>query len=608
MPSIGSLLFLSSLGALVAVVYQNPGPLIKPFSNSIAFKVIQQLFEETRCYVTVRTNSIEVPHAECFSISNGRFKRVFLDETSYDVVKEARTGHVIPGLWDGHGHLMQLGESRNSVDLFGSQSMDEVKNRLLQYRLLNEKAGASEQWLRGVGWDQANFKGNWPVANDLEIDSTFKDLYVMLDRVDVHCIWVSGKVLSLLPDPLPEVPGGEIPAKGVFCDNAMDIVMKYYPKPNREQRTKFIKDAMYELNKFGIVGVHDAGVFPSEFKLYEELSQDDDWTVRVYAMLECETRNTFCPQDATKGATPDGKLQVRSVKLFGDGALGSWGSAMIEPYSDKKSSSGSLLVNATTLTKLTHDWASAGYQVNIHAIGDLANRLAIDAFEESLKVLCPGSTLRECQEKHRFRIEHAQIIHPDDQRRMNEIGIIPSIQPTHATSDMYYAESRLGKARTGKEAYRMRSLLPLNPVFGSDFPVEPANIFEGIYAAVTRRSPRTGLDAAGGKDGWHTSEAVTLEEALEGFTINPAYAAFLEGKAGVIEAGAYADWVVLDEPLEVLDLESLRKATVKETWVGGKLVYHRPGPEDLPWNSQRKKYVEESRLGKQILEEREGKS
>jgi len=260
---------------------------------------------------------------------------------------------------------------------------------------------------------------------------------------------------------------------------------------------------------------------------------------------------------------------------------------MIEPYSDKKSSSGSLLVNATTLTKLTHDWAKAGFQVNIHAIGDLANRLAIDAFEEALKILCPGSSLRECQSKYRFRIEHAQIIHPDDQRRLRELGIIPSIQPTHATSDMPYAETRLGKQRTQEEAYRMRSLLPLNPVFGSDFPVEPANIFEGIYAAITRRSPKTGLDTEGGTKGWYDSETVTLEDALDGFTINPAYAAFLEGKAGVIEAGAYADWIVLDEPIETLDMEALRKLTVKETWVGGVRVYRRTGPVPLPWTEKK---------------------
>jgi predicted amidohydrolase YtcJ len=150
----------------------------------------------------------------------------------------------------------------------------------------------------------------------LEINDLFKDQYVMLDRVDVHCIWVSEKVLSLLPNPIPEVPGGEIPAKGVFCDNAMDIVMKYYPKPSTERRKKFIGDAMFELNKFGIVGVHDAGVFPSELKLYEELSKNRSWTVRVNAMVECETRNTFCPSDVAKMNSPDGKLHIQSVKLF----------------------------------------------------------------------------------------------------------------------------------------------------------------------------------------------------------------------------------------------------------------------------------------------------
>jgi len=249
---------------------------------------------------------------------------------------------------------------------------------------------------------------------------------------------------------------------------------------------------------------------------------------------------------------------------------------MIEPYTDKPDSSGSLLVNATTLSKLALDWATAGYQVNIHAIGDLANRLAIDAFEAALKALCANRSLRDCQAKHRFRIEHAQTIHPDDQRRMTELGIIPSIQPTHATSDMGYAESRLGEVRTKSEAYRMRSLLPLRPVLGSDFPVEPANIFEGIYAAMTRRSPRTGLDPSGGKRGWYPEEAITLEDALKGFTINPAYGAFLDSKAGVIDVGSYADWVVLDEPLENMDVESLRKVLVRETWVGGKCVYKRP--------------------------------
>ncbi|KAG9200079.1 hypothetical protein G6514_007676 [Epicoccum nigrum] len=581
-----TVLFWVTLPVLLGVILHQIGAqVLIPASihENTAFKLLRSLFEETHCYASITTLSTGLPNADCFSVSNGRFTRLFKDDfikqdASYDSVKDARAGYVYPGLWDGHGHLIQYGELLNSVNLFGSESMVEVQDRLVQYKASHPEEGTDQKWIRGVGWDQAKFDGKWPGITDLEINEAFKDQYVMLDRVDVHCIWVSQKVLDLLPSPLPEAPaGGEIVAKGVFCDNAMEMVLAHYPKPDKVRKSKFVRDAMLELNKLGIVGMHDAGVVPSDLRLYEQLSDNTDWTVRVNAMMECAERNTFCPSDVKKVSTSNGMFHVRSVKLFGDGALGSWGSAMIDPYSDKETSTGSLLVNATVLSALTQNWAARGFQVNIHAIGDLANRLAIDAFEISLKLQCPDITkLKECQqEKFRFRIEHAQVIHPDDQQRMLELGIIPSIQPTHATSDMGYAESRLGKQRTADEAYRMRSLLPLRPVLGSDFPVEPANIFEGMYAATTRRSPHTGLDPSGGKTGWYPEETLTVEDALKGFTLNPALGAFMDGKAGVIQEGAWADWVVLDHPLEGLELEDLRRVTVRETWVGGKLVYQR---------------------------------
>lgn len=263
-----------------------------------------------------------------------------------------------------------------------------------------------------------------------------------------------------------------------------------------------------------------------------------------------------------------------------DGALGSWGSAMIEPYADRPDMSGSLLVNASTLTSLARSWSAAGFQVNIHAIGDLANRLAIDALEASLRELCPVDTsLASCQSRHRFRIEHAQIIHPADQRRMHALGIVPSIQPTHATSDMAYAARRLGDERTRAEAYRMRSLLDLSPVLGSDFPVEPPNPFEGLYAAVARKNPHTGLAPPGWEGGWHVEEALGLGEALDGFTRGAARGAFLDGRAGVIQEGAFADWVVLDEEIGAVGTEGLRGVKVRETWVGGRKVYDRDAGE-----------------------------
>lgn len=448
----------------------------------------------------------------------------------------------------------------------------------------------------------------------------------MLDRVDVHCTWVSQAVLDLLPQDIPDVPGGEIirtPGMGVFCDNAMDIVMALWPRPNAAKKKEFVKSAMKELHKVGLVGMHDAGVFPRDIALYNEMSQtSEDWTLRVYAMLECAERNTFCPEDAKKIEHPDGFFAVRSVKLFAgtqppflhppfytpllalltptcvDGALGSWGSAMIEPYTDRPSTSGSLLVNASTLTSLTKSWAGHGFQVNIHAIGDLANRYAVDAFNSTLSHLYPDISPSSSEyhtvqvNNHRFRIEHSQIIHPSDQNRMSQLGIIPSIQPTHATSDMAYAEERLGPQRTSAEAYRMKSFLSrlnLSPVLGSDFPVEPPNPFEGIYAAVTRKNPHTGLGAPGEEDrGWYTEEALTLEEALAGFTKGAAYGAFLDGQAGVIREGAFGDWIVLDEDIEGAGEEDIRRVKVRETWVGGRRVYSRDG---------KGKQTEEEQLG-----------
>jgi len=221
-------------------------------------------------------------------------------------------------------------------------------------------------------------------------------------------------------------------------------------------------------------------------------------------------------------------------------------------------------------------------QVNIHAIGDLANRLAIDSFASAYPLLCPDLDAATCQKEKRFRIEHSQIIHPVDQQRMLALGVIPSIQPTHATSDMSYAEDRLGEMRTKDEAYRMRSFLPLNPVLGSDFPVEPPNPWEGIFAAIARKSPRTGLGKDGAETGWYVDEALTLEQALKGFTTGPAHGAFLEGKAGTIQEGAFADWVVLDEPLDGMVVDDIRNIKVRETWVAGRCVYRRDDEDAWP--------------------------
>lgn len=565
----------------------------------------------TYCYKGVRTHDTDNPTVQCFSVVNGTFAAVWspaenqaeAGDAALDADAprnaEALDGYVIPGLWDGHGHLLQYGEFLHSVDLFGSETLDEVRSRTRDYLVANPGAGSKDNWVRGVGWDQTFF-GRMPTAADIEDDESLRGLYMMLDRIDVHCTWVSQAVLDLLPADLPDViPGGEIirePGMGVFCDNAMDLVINLWPKPGPDVKAQHAKSAMRKLNEVGLVGMHDAGATPETLTLFSELANEDDWTLRVYAMLECPQRNTYCPDVAVKFDRDDDRFAVKSVKLFADGALGSWGSAMLEPYADHPWTSGSLLINASALTDVSKSWAADGYQVNIHAIGDLANRNAVDALEAALLQQCPDEAaaaklyqdghlqdddtqahpLAACQARYRFRIEHAQIIHPHDQRRIHALGILPSIQPTHATSDMKYALDRLGPDRLANSAYRMRSLLPAHPILGSDFPVEPPNPFQGIYAAVARRSPATGHGADGGPDGWYTEEALSLDQALWGFTRSPAYGAFLEDRAGVIRTGALADWVVLDQPIDSYGVEDLRTLTVKETWVGGRRVYVRP--------------------------------
>jgi predicted amidohydrolase YtcJ len=281
----------------------------------------QQRSEITYCYDSITTLS-DQPNANCFTVSGGHFSHVFENRSidflqSREVVRNS--GVVIPGLWDGHGHILGYGELLETVDLFGSKSLDDTKDRIKSYLVQHPTEGTKAEWIRGIGWDQAAF-GRMPNAEDFESDAALKGKYIMLSRVDSHCVWVSQAVLNLLPNPIPQVPGGEVitkPGKGVFCDNAMDLVMKHWPQPNKAKLTQFLRSALKELHKVGLVGVHDASVLPTTVDLFEDLINKKEWTLRVYAMLECPERNSYCPEVARKIQREDGLLTVRSVKLFG---------------------------------------------------------------------------------------------------------------------------------------------------------------------------------------------------------------------------------------------------------------------------------------------------
>ncbi|KAF8857701.1 hypothetical protein BDZ45DRAFT_803180 [Acephala macrosclerotiorum] len=542
----------------------------------------------------ITTLNASLPQAQCFRVRNGAFTEVLakIPESEKNDITYL-DGYVLPGIIESHGHILQYGEMLESVSLYDAKSMEEVRTRIQEFLKKHEGEGygTRNKWVRGMGWDQRHFDGGvMPTAEELAVDPALSNLYIMLDRVDVHCVLTSRKVLDLLPNPLPEAPPGGVvvtdPGPGVFCDNAMDaIIYPLAPKPDVAQKTRWFKTAFAELNKVGIIGVGDAGMRPEDVKIIEGMAEKGEMTIRINVMLECAERNTFCI-DETKSLklldAPDGlgasTLILGGVKLFADGALGSWGAALLEPYSDKLETSGTMLINETDLTSVVKQWFDAGFQVNVHAIGDRANRAAVDAFENVLGKDCEG-----CNDAWRLRIEHAQIIHPDDQKRIAKMGIIPSIQPTHATSDMAYALSRLGKDRLSHSAYRMSSLFPSSstfkspypgPVLGSDFPVEPPNPFHGMYAAVTRLNPATGSSPNGPDKGWYMEEALSVEQALVGFTRNAAYGWFKEGKAGAIGVGNWADWVVVDRDILVDESgKSLRDVVVKETWVGGRRVW-----------------------------------
>jgi predicted amidohydrolase YtcJ len=334
----------------------------------------------------ITTLNSSVPRAKCFRVQNAIFTEVFdeVPEINGEEVKFLN-GFVLPGLIDSHGHILQYGEMLESVSLYGAESITEVRLRVKEFlsKHQGEGYGSREKWIRGIGWDQKYFGGVMPTAvsqplsfvlsalilcqKELGADPSLSDLYIMLDRVDVHCVLTSQKVLDLLPDPLPEAPPGGViitdPGPGVFCDNAMDaIIYPLAPKPDAAQKTRWFHTAMAELNSVGIVGMGDAGMRPEDVSILESMVEKDELTIRMNVMLECAERNTYCP-DETKGLklldSPKGMgaemLMLGGVKLFADGALGSWGAALLEPYSDKSDTSGTMLINETALTSVVKD-------------------------------------------------------------------------------------------------------------------------------------------------------------------------------------------------------------------------------------------------------------
>lgn len=473
-------------------------------------------------------------------------------------------GHtLLPGLTDGHAHLYNYGFLQQSLNLAGTPSVEDAVSRIGAYAAANPHA----RWIRGRGWNQVL----WPVKAfpaAADIDAVVSDRPVVLDRIDGHAVWANSKAMEIagITDDTPDPVGGKIVrddngrATGIFIDKAEDLLTAHIPRPGRDEIRETYRAAFTGLVPYGMTGVHDAGVNIAEAEVLVSMADDGELGLRVYAMIAGAGVNLEHMEKPLKRYADD-MLDIRAVKLYADGALGSRGAAMIDGYVDDPENRGLLFHTEEELIGLVHKANYMGFQVAIHAIGNRANRMALDAFE-AVQGKKPSSL--------RNRIEHAQVISFYDFPRFAELGVIASVQATHATSDMNMAEDRVGPVII-KGAYAWRRLLDAGAVLanGSDFPVELANPWHGLYATVTRQD-RNGLPAGG----WYADQALTRAEALHSFTLANAYAAHQEDILGSLEPGKWADFILIDRDYFEVPASEIDDIRVLQTWIAGEQVYN----------------------------------
>jgi predicted amidohydrolase YtcJ len=474
---------------------------------------------------------------------------------------------VLPGLIDAHGHVFGLGAMLTQLDLSASTSLEGALKSIADYA----RANPQQAWLRGRGWNQEIWKlGRFPTAK--ELDSAVSDRPVWLERVDGHAGWANSRVLALagITNATPDPAGGKIVrdengvATGVLVDAAQSLVTKVLPQETEQEGRVMLDRALQNMASVGLTSVHDAGITVGEDRLYRDYADHGRLTARIYAMIG-GTGPDFDQLAKNGPLNSYGKdmYALRAVKLYADGALGSRGAALLAPYSDDPHSHGLLFHTNKEIDAMITKAIRKGYQVNVHAIGDAGNKQILDTFAKEI----PANKAAD----KRHRIEHAQVVTLNDIPRFKSIGIIPSMQPTHATSDKNMAETRIGAERM-KGAYAWRSFLQQGSriACGSDFPVEAPNPFFGIHAAVTRQD-KDGMPIAG----WYPEQEMSLKEAFRCFTLDAAYAGHQEKTLGSLEAGKYADFIVIDRDLFKMSPYDIYKTTVLETWVGGRQVYQK---------------------------------
>lgn len=510
---------------------------------------------------TIYTVNETFEKAEAFAIKDGKFIAVGTSETiqnsySSENIIDVKGQTILPGLIDAHCHFLGLGFNQQAVDLVGTKSFDEVVNRVIDFQNKNNL-----DYILGRGWDQNDWEEK-EFPNNVLLSKLFPNTPIVLTRIDGHAILCNQAALDLGNVTVEsKIDGGELKVEdgqltGVLIDNAESLVMNFWPKPSRGDIVKSLLMAQDICFQNGLTTVDDAGLDKNDIEIIDSLQQTGDLKMRVYAMASGTKDNV--DYYLNKGIVKTEKLNVRSFKFYADGALGSRGALLRAPYSDLPNHFGLLLTDLETFNNYANRIANSEFQMNTHAIGDSANHAVLNSYKDVLK----GKNDR------RWRIEHAQVISPEDFNLFNDI--VPSVQPTHATSDMYWAEDRLGPERV-KGAYAFKDLLNNygKVALGTDFPVEQVSPFLTFYAAVARQDVNQYPEG-----GYQMENALTREETLKGMTIWAAYSNFEEQEKGSIEAGKFADFIIIDKNIMEVPVEEVPNIKVVKTYVGGESVFN----------------------------------
>ena len=498
---------------------------------------------------------------EAFVVKDGKFLETGSSEElkeKYDFTEmiDAEGRAVYPGFIDGHAHFYGLGMQQQRVDLTGTKSFEEAVVRVVEFQQKNRV-----DFIVGRGWDQNDWEvKEFPVKDTL--DRLFPDTPVALTRIDGHAMLVNQAALDEANITTEtEFEGGDIEQKngkltGILVDNPMLLIEKITDDVNEDTQAAALMAAQEICFSYGLTTVVDAGIDRHVIELMDSLNNSGKLKMRIYAMVSNTKENL--DHYLNQGPYKTERLNVRSVKFYGDGALGSRGAALKEEYSDRAGHFGALLSPVSEFKETAARIAKSEFQMNTHAIGDSANYMVLKTYDSLLK----GTKDR------RWRVEHSQVIDSADFKYFSK-NIIPSIQPTHATSDMYWAEDRLGEKRI-KGAYAYKKLLEQAGIvaLGTDFPVEKVNPFLTFYASVDRQDTENYPEGGFMKD-----QALSREETLRGMTIWAAYANFEEEEKGSIEPGKFADFVILDRDIMEVEIDSIPQTEVISTFINGEQVY-----------------------------------